>query len=228
MKQTKTTIPKITQEFMEYIETKAKEGTYRINIDDIVLDIYPYVFPPQSPHSESSKAVYNILNHVKDKKILDIGTGPATLAIYAAKKGAYVDAVDIDKNAVNCAKHNVIINNLSDKVSVYYSDMFSNIKKNPYDLIIANLPILDADDVDNKYLSLFDKGYTSHRKLFEQAKDYLTEDGKIIMCHADLESRNAFNELEKMASEYNWKHNVIAFENSLGHEWRTYEFQKKR
>ncbi len=224
----KQTIPEITQKLMKFIDDNAKEGRYRIAIEEIVLDIFPYVFPPESPHSSSSKAVYRILNDVEGKKLLDIGTGSGILGIYAAKRGAYVDATDIDTNAIECAKHNVKMNNLNDRVNVFYSDVFSHVKNNYYDIIIANLPILSSDCTIDNYASLFDKEYGTHKKLFEHAEEHLAPSGRIIMSHADLESKNAFKQLEEMAVNHGYTYGILSSVNSLGHEWRTYEFKIKR
>lgn len=76
--------------------------------------------------------------NIKDKVVLDIGTGSGILAIAASKLGARkVYAFDLDPVAVEVAKENVKINNISN-VEVFWGDALSYQGKY-YDIITANL-----------------------------------------------------------------------------------------
>jgi len=78
------------------------------------------------------------LINIKDKVVLDIGTGSGILAIAASKLGAKkVYAFDLDPVAVEVAKENVKNNNVSN-VEVFQGDALSYRGKY-YDVITANL-----------------------------------------------------------------------------------------
>ncbi len=219
-------IPQITQNFISMIKEKASKGTYRVNLGEVKIDVFPYVFPPQSPFSESTHSVYDQFGDLHDKKVLDIGTGTGIQAIYAALAGAStVDAVDIYAPAVKCAKHNARLNNLEDKINVWQSNLFNDIPADKYDLIIANLPILDAKEEDLRLHSLIDPNFAYHEELFNKSPNYLSEFGRIVLCHANLHKNSSFGRLEKVAAKNGFDANIVQSEKSLGHEWRSYEFK---
>ena len=189
-----TKIPDITRRFITDLEKKAKNGNYTIKTEGVDITVFPYVFPPSSPFSESSHTVYDEFEDLKGKRVLDIGTGTGVQAIKAVLAGAeHVDAVDIYKPAVECAEYNIKRKGLRDIISVFESDLFSNVPRNKYDLIIANLPIVDCSEEDVKRHSLFDPGFQYHKRLFEEVHEYLAEGGRIVLCHADLQGKEDFD-----------------------------------
>lgn len=95
-----------------------------------------------SGHHESTSNCLNALS-LLDKKfnnILDLGTGSGILAIAAAKlwKSSII-ASDIDEVSLEVVKENLILNNCQEKIEIILSDGFSNIEKQKFDLIIANI-----------------------------------------------------------------------------------------
>lgn len=219
-------IPEITQNFISMIKEKASTGTYRVNLGNIKIDVFPYIFPPQSPFSESTHSVYDQFGDLHGKKVLDIGTGTGIQAIYAAMAGAStIDAVDIYGPSVECAKHNAKLNKLENKINVWQSNLFSNVPVNKYELIIANLPILDAKEEDLRLHSLIDPNFLYHEELFKKSPAYLSESGKIVLCHANLHKNSGFARLENVATKNGFDSNIRQSEKSLGYEWRSYEFK---
>jgi len=79
-------------------------------------------------------------------RLLDIGTGSGNIAVACAKlagaAGVRIDAVDISKEAVACARRNARRHGVSDRVRVRRSDLFSRFgKRRPlFDFIVANPP----------------------------------------------------------------------------------------
>lgn len=221
-----TTTPKITQDFVKMIKSKAEKGTYRVNVNGIIIDVFPYIFPPTSPFSESTHTVYDSFGNLNGNRVLDIGTGTGIQAIQATLAGAdKVDAVDIYNEAVKCAKHNVKLNGLDGKIKVWQSNLFSNVPKKKYDLIIANLPIVEADEADMRLHSLFDPKFVYHERLFQNSQEYLSNSGRITLCHANLQNKG-FEKLEEIAKRNGFIPKVKKAVNSLGYEWRNYDFMR--
>lgn len=222
-----TKTPTISQNFVKMIKDKATQGTYRIDVNGVLIDVFPYIFPPESPFSKSTKAVYEYFGRLDNKKVLDIGTGTGIQAIQAALAGAeQVDATDIYVGAVECARHNVELNGLENRIRVWQSDLFKNIPKKEYDLIIANLPIVEVEESDIRLHSLFDPKFKYHNRLFQDAPAYLSNKGRIELCHANLQTKG-FERLEETAKKYGFIPNIKKAVNSLGYEWRNYEFTRR-
>ncbi|MFZ5955320.1 MAG: Rossmann-like fold-containing protein [Nanoarchaeota archaeon] len=95
-----------------------------------------------------------------------------------------------------------------------------------FDLIIANLPIVNYPCKDERFLTLLDPDFNIHKRFFSEAGNYLKEDGRIIMTHADLQGKRSFEKLENLAKENEFIYTIKNSINELGYEWRTYEFRK--
>lgn len=222
-----TTKPSLTYEFEESIRQKAEKGSYRVDVNGVLIDVFPFVFPPQSPFSESTRTIYDYFGKLNNLQVLDVGTGSGIQAIQASLAGAEkVDAVDISKDSVLCAKHNVRLNNLEDKISVWESDLFSNIPEKKYDLIIANLPFVDFEEKDIRVHSLYDPGFIYHKRLFEDAPRYLSKDGRITLSHANIQE-GSFEKLENLANANGFSSDIKQKIQSIGYEWRNYDFEYK-
>lgn len=73
------------------------------------------------------------------ERVLDVGTGSGVLAIWAAKLGATVDAVDADARAVAAARRNARLNGVEASVAVRQASLLDGASGH-YDVILANLP----------------------------------------------------------------------------------------
>ncbi len=146
--------------------------------------------------------------NLKNKRVLDMGTGTGILAIEAYLKGAYVDAVDINKEALEYAtkQYNKLRRSILKKtknkgtIRFFWSDLFSKIDKNKkYDYIFFNAPYLpsggrkfdvirrnekeldlDIDTIGGKY------GYELLVKFIKSLNYYLKKDGKCFIVYSSL------------------------------------------
>lgn len=76
--------------------------------------------------------------NLKDRKVLDIGTGSGLLALFSAQRGAQVTALDLHPLALETARSNALINQLP--ISFLHSDLLDQVPSEPYDLILINPP----------------------------------------------------------------------------------------
>ena len=74
------------------------------------------------------------------KRALDMGTGSGTGAVAAAKQGFQVVGVDINPEAVRCARINVLMNHLEERIEVREGDLFSPVNGERFDLVLFNPP----------------------------------------------------------------------------------------
>ncbi|MEW5988490.1 MAG: HemK2/MTQ2 family protein methyltransferase [Chloroflexota bacterium] len=72
--------------------------------------------------------------------VLDMGTGSGIGAIFAARRGAQVTAVDINPEAVRCARLNALLNQLEDRITIYQGDLFAPVAGQQFDLVLFNPP----------------------------------------------------------------------------------------
>ncbi|MBU0637075.1 methyltransferase [Patescibacteria group bacterium] len=232
--------PEITRNFVDFIKEKSEAGPYRVEVkvgDKVIpIDVFPTVFPPRSDYSVSSKSVFETFGNLQGLEVADIGSGSGIESIVAAMAGAnHVDAADINQQAVDCSKHNVEMNGLQNTIEVFYSDLFQNFPEKKYDLIIANLPIVNFDAGDSPInQALYDKGFEIHKRLFRDAKKNLIENGIIIFTHANLQSAKTaspdydFIILEKLIDDYGYKITEKAERKDLGYKWINYKIALKR
>jgi len=80
--------------------------------------------------------------------VLDVGTGTGICAISIALKGAQVTATEISPIAARCARTNVLINSLEDRVRVFEGDLFQPVEKQRFDLVIFNPPYYEGKPRD--------------------------------------------------------------------------------
>ena len=71
---------------------------------------------------------------------LDMGTGSGIGAIFAARRGFSAVGVDINPEAVRCARINVLLNRLEDRVEIRQGDLFAPVSDELFDLVLFNPP----------------------------------------------------------------------------------------
>lgn len=134
------------------------------------------------------------------ERILDLCTGSGCIAIALATRfvDALVDAVDIDKAALEVAMVNVDHHDLGHQVNVIESDLFAKLPpEHQYELIVTNPPYVDAAvmaDLPPEFLHEPEHALAAgqdgldlvHRILFT-APDYLSPEGLLVCEVGDSE-----------------------------------------
>ncbi|URJ24986.1 50S ribosomal protein L3 N(5)-glutamine methyltransferase [Candidatus Blochmannia ocreatus (nom. nud.)] len=155
------------------------------------------VFIPRSPISELIMSCFHNILPDKPHRILDIGTGSGciSIAIAMTNPNAIIDAVDISIDALKIAEKNIKYYNLENRITPIHSDIFSNILKLKYDLIITNPPYVNSTDIyklpkEFLYepiiaLSANKKGLSIINKILKNAIHHLNQNG-ILICEVGV------------------------------------------
>ena len=144
-------------EYEDWNAVWEEEGFHPIVIDDnIIIHDVKHSDVPNLPYdiTISPKLAFGTGSHqttrmiirelseleLKDKKVIDAGTGTGILSIMCIKRGASeVFAYDIDEWSVENTKDNLLLNGIYNKVHVELGDVTILGKASNADLIIANI-----------------------------------------------------------------------------------------
>jgi release factor glutamine methyltransferase len=111
--------------------------------------------------------------------VLDLGTGTGICAICIALRGARVIAADISPIAVRCARTNVLINNLEDRVRVLEGDLFQPVEEQRFDLVIFNPPYYEGKP--REWAEYAWRGENVLHRFAEGLGQHLTPKGKALL-----------------------------------------------
>jgi len=88
--------------------------------------------------------------------VLDMGTGSGICAVAAARHARQVVAVDLNREAVRCARINVLLHRVDSRVEVLLGDLFAPVAGRRFDVILFNPPFLrraPRDEADRAWAS---------------------------------------------------------------------------
>jgi release factor glutamine methyltransferase len=134
---------------------------------------------------------------LRDRTVLDLGTGSGIQALLAARGGAQVTAVDISQAAVDCAAENARRNGLADGMTVLASDLFEKVLEGlRFDLVITNPPFYSRTAANERDLAFAGgAANTFFEKLSSSLPGRLEENGALVM----IQSSDAdFGPIERM------------------------------
>lgn len=155
---------------------------------------------------------------IKNAKILEIGTGSGCISIALKKEiECFIDAIDINKKAIELAKKNSLINNTD--INFIECDINNYKCQNKYDVIISNPPYVpynSAVDEKIKYepqnaIYASENGLYFYRVILEKIKNNLNNPYLIAFEIGDKEgneiikiiNNNLANAYIKLEKDYN-------------------------
>lgn len=137
--------------------------------------------------------VIKIAKRINAKKILDLCTGSGAIAISLAKyiEDGQITAVDISDKAISVAKLNAKNNNVENQITFVESDLFKQLPKEKYDIIVSNPPYIKKEiiksldkEVQNEPKIALDGGYDGldfYRKIISNADEFLKFTGYVCL-----------------------------------------------
>lgn len=149
---------------------------------------------PRSPIAELIESGFAPwLDGRQVESALDLCTGSGCIGIAMAEYNPswQVDVVDVSEDALSLARENVAFQHVDERVEVIRSDLFAGLKGRKYDLIVSNPPYVTEEEyaaLPGEYSHEPKLGLTSGEdgldiclRILDEAADYLTEDGLLIV-----------------------------------------------
>ncbi len=186
------------QDYLKYIE-QLKQGepiehiTHQKEFMKLNFYVDENVLIPRQDTEILVEEAIKIAKKIKAKKILDLCTGSGAIAISLAKYLENVDltALDISGKALDVAISNAKNNHVQDKITFIESNLFQNLGKQKYDMIVSNPPYikrkeletLDKEVKKEPKLALDggEDGLAFYRTIIEQGYEYLKYGGYICL-----------------------------------------------
>lgn len=186
----------------EYTKSLSNRNSSEVyEIQGVECSVRPKVFPPASDTRLLAK-------HIKVKvgeNLLELTCGSGILSIIAAKQGAKVTAIDINKDAIENAKENFSKHKV--KVTTIVSDLFSNVPHQKFDYILVNGPYFEGKVTkDLEYASLDVKKFLT--KLLVNLPEYLNKKGKLLITFAEFGEHAYFID---SINKYGFKYYLVDF-----------------
>lgn len=207
------------QDKVYYSELRRFKGERDINVLGIDIHISEGVFSSQW---EDSRLLAETVKQNVDNKdyVLDLGTGSGIQAIFSAKNGAKVVATDINEKSIECAKDNARKHGLDKKITVKKSDLFDNLAGESFDKIIFNPPFRWFKPRDMLERASLDENYDTLQKFMKEAKNYLKQNGSIILVFSTSGDIKYF---EKLVQQNKYQATVL--NRSKKDEWDYFVYE---
>lgn len=149
------------------------------------------------PRPETEHVVIAALDHARDHqldRLLDLGTGSGAIviAILRELRDCTAVAADVSQAALDVAKSNAQAHGVADRVRFVASDLFTNVEKEEFDVVVSNPPYISDSDYDALPKTVRDyepttalragsRGTEVIERIIGGAADYLRPQGKLFI-----------------------------------------------
>ena len=172
----RTTLGKAQHLRYKLFQKKRHEGIVLEKICGATVVVTPGVLNPRLMRTgEFFAEQLGPLLPERNAEVLDMGTGSGVCAVVAPRYARRVVAVDINPAAVRCARVNVLLNRLEDRVDVLEGDLFAPVAGKRFDVVLFNPPFLlgaPRDAADRAWRST-----DVAERFAAQLRDHLTPSG---------------------------------------------------
>lgn len=123
-------------------------------------------------------------------QVLDLGTGSGINGVFAAQWARRVLAVDINPEAVRCARINALLNRVEDRVEVREGDLFAPVRGERFDVILFNPPFFKGEARDALGQAFFGSGMAA--RFAHDLPRHLKPDGYCLLILSTSGDEAAF------------------------------------
>ncbi len=156
---------------------------------------------------------------VKDKTVLEIGTGSGLLSLCALRYGAAkVVATDVNPAAVANARHNAIELGLAERLEVRLVPLddtaaYAVIEDGEkFDLILSNPPWVDRTPPEIAAFAHYDEGFQLMRTMLAGLEQHLNPGGRTLLAYGSV---SGIRMLKTMSSERNMGLRIVDDDRNL-------------
>jgi release factor glutamine methyltransferase len=162
----------------------------------------------------STKFLLHTINKepVAGLKFLELGAGSGLISFYFSRKGANVLATDINSKAIEGLEFNQ--KNLKSNVQILQSDLFKQIPKQTFDIIVVNPPFYPKNPQNQEEMAWFcGADFQYFYNFFSQIGEYIHADSKVFMS---LSIDCNIPKIQEIGTEYNFKFSLLEKKRILG------------
>ncbi len=149
--------------------------------------------------TDINPVIFELVNNIRNKKILEVGCGNGYLSRLLAKKGARVIGTDLSQKLLDYAIKKEEKNPLGIKYFKRNASDLKKIKNKSFDIVIANMCLMDVKDAESaikeasRVLKKNGKFVFSinHPVFFYQKWAYIKRDGKKFFVRAILKYKTS-------------------------------------
>jgi len=167
----------------------------KVEFCGLEFEVNPSVLIPRPETELLVEAVIELLKKYEKPSILDIGSGSGNISIALAKNFPFCNivGVDISEEAIETAKRNARLNEVSEQLLFIKKDVLSEVEisENKFDAVVSNPPYISAAEFLNldPELRLYEPrfaltdendGLSFYRKISALSKSLLKNNGKIF------------------------------------------------
>ncbi|WP_106477214.1 50S ribosomal protein L3 N(5)-glutamine methyltransferase [Phytohalomonas tamaricis] len=176
-----------TRKPLPYLLGEAFFAGYPFNVDERVLI-------PRSPIAELIEHGFAAWFPEREpRRILDLCSGSGCIGIAAALMLPTSEVIlsDVSPEALEVARINITRHDVGTRVKAVVSDLFEGLEGQRFELIVSNPPYVDARDLAAMpaefrhepaiALGSGDDGLDLVRRMLRQAREYLSDDGVLIV-----------------------------------------------
>jgi release factor glutamine methyltransferase len=162
-------------------------------------DLLPGVFSPADAPATGLFTAW--LPYSADGSFCDMGCGAGVTAVTAALAGCRpVVASDVSGEAVANAAANAARHGVREVVDVRRGDLFEAFGESErFDVVYWNSNFSEAPahyaGTSSLHIALFDPGYRTHQRFFEQAPTHVSPGGRLLLGFADIGNAELLCEL---------------------------------
>lgn len=201
----------------ELINSKQEQGNHELIGLNITTN--PEVFDPTVFFS--SQWFGNTISQLiqGEKVFIEIGCGTGIVSLKALQENPELVtySTDINPTAKEMTLKNAELNNLSDRIHVFSGDVFDGLPKNILaDSIFWAMPFgfLDpSEEMNSRDWQVFDPGYRAIKKFFTEAKNHLTEKGRLLIGFS--EDIGHLDLLQEIAKNNNFSLHLLSKTNGI-------------